>query len=284
MLREVRYPPSFASLVLARELLFQSRHQVLVYERREEHHLLLPVRRVVVGANLERDVSVTVLASQPTEVAPLRQRRPRPAEVAEAHGLIGIEIVALELLRGDPLGAFERVLRVDRHRGARREDVRDERRVPGDLGIRAVLADDRLDRSPEPLDDLSRSTHYVSHVHGEHRAAQERAAGSLAVVSLGALFSGGGGGGILASLGRLPQLPEDVALPPRRGRPPDTVLKPRPRNLRGPAAGTSRLARDGVAERARGAGAHVALGLELFDGLVAERIRQAGQRGAKIVP
>ena len=112
-----RYPPSFASLVLARELLFQSRHQVLVYQRREEHHLLLPVRRVVVGANLERDVSVTVLASQPTEVAPLRQRRPRPAEVAEAHGLIGIEIVALELLRGDPLGAFERVLRVDRHRG-----------------------------------------------------------------------------------------------------------------------------------------------------------------------
>ena len=54
--------------------------------------------------------------------------------------------------------------------------------------------------------------------------------------------------------------------------------------LRGPAAGTSRLACDGVAERARGAGAHVALGLELFDGLVAERIRQAGQRGAKIVP
>ena len=46
----------------------------------------------------------------------------------------------------------------------------------------------------------------------------------------------------------------------------------------------ARLARDCAGQLARGVRAHFALSLELLDGLVAERIRQAGQRGAKIVP
>ena len=196
----------------------------------------------------------------------------------------------LNSFAGDALGAFERVRRVDSHRRAGRDDVGDEHLVFGRILRIAfpVPANERFDRAPEPLDDLPGPAHDVRHVHGEHRALQERAAGPLASLALGALFVVGGGIlgalGILARLGRLPQLPDDVALPPRRSRPPDAVLKPRPCSLRGPAARAARLARDCAGQLARGVRAHFALSLELLDGLVAERIRQAGQRGAKIVP